>query len=306
MTREKTSVLVTGGTGFVGSRLVRALVAGGFDVHVLVRPGSVLKELAPVIPKVNVVEFDGSTSGLAAVVAHARPDIVYHLASRFIAEHRSEQVMELIDSNVRFGAQLLEAMAINGTRRLVNAGTSWQHFGGAAYRPVCLYAATKQAFEAILDFYIDACGLHAITLKLFDIYGPDDPRSKLFSLLQSATRGDAVLDLSEGEQLLDLVYIDDVVEAFLLVGKRLLREESERKEEYAVSSGRPLSLREIVAIYAAVCGADLKVRWGARPYRAREVMVPWNAGAALPGWAPRVSLEKGIGRVENLLAAGVL
>jgi len=300
MIPRPTSVLVTGGTGFVGSRLVRALIAEGFDVHVLVRSTSSLEELAPVLAEVRLVEFGGSTVGLAAAVGRAHPDLVFHLASRFIAEHRPDQVNELIDSNVRFGAQLLEAMAVNGVRRLVNAGTSWQHFEGAEYRPVCLYAATKQAFEAILEFYVDARNLQTITLKLFDTYGADDPRPKLFSLLRSASQRDAVLEMSGGEQLVDLVYVDDVVDAFLMAGKRLLSGEAQPKEEFAVSSGKPMPLKDIVALYAAVCDVDLRVDWGARPYREREVMVPWHTGAALPGWSARTSLEDGI-----RLAAGL-
>ena len=299
---EKTRALVTGGTGFVGSRLVEGLAAAGFDVHVLVRPGSSLKQLAPVQSKIECIEHDGSTGQLIKIVGQVRPAIVFHLASLFVAEHKSEQVTELIDSNVRFSAQLLEAMAVNGVTGLVNAGTSWQHFGSAAYRPVCLYAATKQAFEAVLDFYVDAYRVRAITLKLFDTYGPDDPRPKLFSLLHSACSRNIKLDLSPGEQNIDMVYIDDVIDAFLQAAKRVLSGEVTNKEEYAVSSGRPLSLKRIVAIYGAVCGVELKVNWGARPYRAREVMNPWNTGDPLPGWSPQVTLEEGIRRIEDRLS----
>jgi len=232
-------------------------------------------------------------------IAQGVPDIVFHLASRFLAEHQPGQVTELIDANVRLGAQILEAMAVNGSRRLVNAGTSWQHYGSMAYRPACLYAAAKQAFEALLDFYVDAHDFRAITLKLFDTYGPGDLRPKLVALLRTAVATGKALDMSGGDQLIDLVYIDDVVEAFLKAGTRLLLDESGAKEEYAVSSGNPITLRQVVATYAHVLGADLTVRWGARPYRAREVMVPWSTGEPLPGWSPKVPLEEGFRRIGN-------
>jgi nucleoside-diphosphate-sugar epimerase len=298
MRGSETRVLVTGASGFVGSRLVQRLLDDGLAVHLIVRPQSSLQELKSAASSVTVLTHDGSTGHLVKLLAQAAPDCVFHLASLFIAEHGVEDVVPLLDANVRFGAQLLEAMALNGTRRLVSAGTSWQHFNSPSYRPSSLYAATKQAFDAILDYYVDACGLRTITLKLFDTYGPGDPRPKLFALLRSAARSQARLDLTPGGQLIDLVYIDDAVEAFFLAGERLLLDRSGPKEEYAVSSGRPLPLREVVAKYAEASGTTLNVRWGARPYRAREVMVPWNTGNLLPGWAPRVSLEVGIRMLE--------
>jgi len=304
MIREKKCALVTGATGFVGSRLVRRLVAENFDVYALTRRGSGRGQLEPVIAKIGIIEHDGSTEQLIGAIGRAAPNTVFHLASYFVGEHLPGQVTELIDSNVRFGAQLLEAMAVNGIRRLVNTGTSWQHFGNSPYRPASLYAATKQAFEAVLDFYIDAHDFHAITLKLFDTYGPGDPRPKLFSLLQQMAATGTVLDLTAGEQLIDLVYIDDVVEAFLSAGNRLLRGESHAREEYAVSSGCVVPLRQLVATYGRVLGADLTVRWGARAYRAREVMVPWSTGEPIPGWSPKVPLEEGIRRIGSYDPAG--
>jgi nucleoside-diphosphate-sugar epimerase len=62
-------------------------------------------------------------------------------------------------------------MQAAGIRRLVNAGTTWQHYLGQVYDPVNLYAATKQAFEAILKFYTSTRDFQAITLELTDTYG---------------------------------------------------------------------------------------------------------------------------------------
>ena len=106
--------------------------------------------------------------------------------------------------------------------------------------------------------------------------------------------------MSPGEQLIDLVYIDDVVDAFLLAANRLEWNEVIGHEAYGVSSERPISLKELVTIYCRVTGADISVEWGGRPYRPREVMVPWKAGKSLPGWRPKVGLEDGLRRMEQL------
>ncbi|MBW1712355.1 MAG: NAD(P)-dependent oxidoreductase, partial [Deltaproteobacteria bacterium] len=286
--------LVSGASGFVGGHLVRRLAREGQEVHAILRPSSQAGRLAEI--KGLVIHcHDGTTAGLIRIVEAARPEVVFHLASLFVAEHSWPDLAPLIESNVLFGAQLAEAMAACQVTRLVNTGTAWQHYQDRDYSPVCLYAATKQALEDILRFYVEAAGLRVITLKLFDTYGPDDHRPKLFSALSRAAAEGQTLALSPGEQLLDLVHVEDVVEAFVLAARRLLAGQAEQMETYAVSSAAPLPLRQVVETYLKATGRRLSLDWGGRPYRAREVMVPWSKGQRLPGWGPKIGLEEGLG-----------
>src|SRR5260370_942833 len=110
-------------------------------------------------------------------------------------------------------ANRIEAAA--GVAHFVNTGTSWQHYEGAAYNPVCLYAATKQAFDDILRYYRERFGLRVVTLELSDTYGPGDPRKKLVPLLVERVKDRQKLSMSAGEQRISLVFISDVVEAFV-------------------------------------------------------------------------------------------
>jgi nucleoside-diphosphate-sugar epimerase len=290
--------LITGATGFVGSHVARHLGALGWDLHAVVRPHSRTGVLTHA--GVRAHTHDGTTGRMLEIVDEARPDVVFHLASNFLAEHASADVSGLIESNVHFGAQLAEAMAAHGVGRLVNTGTAWQHMHDAAFEPVCLYAATKQAFEAVLEYYVATGLLRVVTLKLFDTYGPLDPRPKLLAALRGAARDGRRLVMSEGEQLLDLVHVRDVVRAFEVAAARLLAGEVVGHERYGVSSGRVISLRDLVALYARVAGRPLDAQWGGRPYRAREVMKPWTTAPALPGWAPSVVLEAGMAELLEL------
>lgn len=295
-TNKQRVALVTGATGFVGSHLARRLVREGWQVHVLSRAGSHLPD-AGEFAQVTSHIHDGSTEDMVRCVAQAKPDVVFHLASLFLSQHATKDIDALIQSNVLFGNQLLEAMKVNEVNCLINTGTSWQHYDNEDYNPVCLYAATKQAFEALLEYYVQACGIKAITLKLFDTYGPNDPRPKLFHLLNKAANSGETLDMSAGEQLIDLVHIDDVVEAYLIAAQRLLEGKVAKHETYAVSSGRPLPLKELVQLYAEVTKQTVNVNWGARLYRYREVMVPWNCGVGLAGWRPKLTLEEGMQKI---------
>jgi nucleoside-diphosphate-sugar epimerase len=291
-------ILITGGTGFIGAHLAARMLEDGYSVHLIVRSDSNLQQVRGLTNGAHLHVHDGTTQGLIDIVRDVQPQSVFHLASLFIAEHLSEDVEPLVACNFLFGSQLLEAMRVADVRWFVNAGTSWQHFHSDRERPSCLYAATKRAFQDIVDFYSDAYGLRAITLKLFDTYGPGDVRRKLFRLLKDTAKTGEPLSMSAGEQQIDLVYIDDVVEAFRKAEELLVSGTVAAHELYAVSSGKPLPLRELVESYKKILNQEVTINWGTRPYRSREVMVNWNGLPGLPGWAPKVILMDGLLRMR--------
>ena len=297
---SESSVLITGATGFVGYHLAAALLGHGREVHLVVRSDSSLQRLADLSGSPIIHTHDGTTAQFVRIIEQSAPQTVFHLASLFLAEHQPHDLERLIQSNILFGMQLLEAAVGCGVPFLVNTGTSWQHYEQIDYRAVCLYAATKQAFEDILRFYTDAYPLRALTLKLFDTYGPHDPRYKLFALLRKASQSGETLAMSPGEQKLDLVYIDDVVQAFIHAEHLLQSSRRDVADSYAVSSQTHVSLRDVVALYARVTGWQPQIEWGMRPYRKREVMTPWQA-ENVPGWEPTIDLETGIRHMEKLL-----
>lgn len=285
-TNGSSRALVTGGTGFIGSHLVRHLQRQGWDVHLLVRANK------PLMPGFTLHTYDGSTADVTAALEHSKPDVVFHLASLFIAQHSPAQIAPLIQANIILGTQLLEAMQACKVQALVNTGTSWQHFSQEAYRPVNLYAATKQAFEDILAYYCDTGAIHSITLKLFDSYGPKDKRNKLLALLLNSLQTREELQLSGGQQIFDLVHVNDICRAYVQAASLLKNPEQPACASYALSGGERGSLREVVALLEKVAGRSLPVQWGARPYRPREVMHLWD-GPALPDWKPRITLAEG-------------
>jgi nucleoside-diphosphate-sugar epimerase len=108
--------------------------------------------------------------------------------------------------------------------------------------------------------------------------------------------------MSPGEQLLDVLFITDIVSGF----SRLVDMLSSGKpvdEQYVLSSGQQRTLRSLAEDFARISGRELQIEWGGRPYRDREVMVPWK-GPVLPGWEPKVDLETGIRLFLNETARG--
>lgn len=296
--------LVTGVTGFVGSHLARELLASGVEVHALVREGAHLERIPDLEERVVLHVDDGRDATMREIVGAARVEVAFHLATNFVAEHQSDDVDALVADNVAFPTRLVDALA-STEAVLVNVGTAWQHVDGASYRPKNLYAATKQAFEDIVRFYVLARHLGAVTVNLYDSYGPRDHRSKLLAALTGALRTGEPLAMSSGEQLVDLVHVDDIVRALVLAADLARVDASSRDamRSFAVSSGRPLTVRELVELVGALAGRPVPVQWGARPDRAGDMVEHWDAGPPVPGWAPRIDLETGLAAL--LAEAGV-
>lgn len=264
-------VLVTGASGFVGRALVPHLGELGVDVVSVGRPGP-------------------DAVGAIEQMADAQPDVIVHLATMFVAEHQPEQIPDVIRTNVEFGTLVNEA-ALRADATLVSIGSSWQHYEGRAYDPVSLYAATKQALSDITEYYVRVRGLKHREVVLFDTYGPGDPRPKLVPSLLAAARSGEPLPMSDGEQLIDLTYIDDVAAGIAMVAL-----DADALESSVLRTWQPLSVRDVVAALEAAIGRPVPVQWGVRPSRPREMRSDWVFGASPSGWIPRVELVDGLQR----------
>ena len=289
------NILVTGATGFVAYNIAKKLCANN-QVYCIIRPSSNTERL-DLLQNIHYITYDGSLEGLAAQLKSIKIDITYHLASLFIAQHTTQQVDNLILSNVLFPTQLLEVLTNLGFNNFVNTGTIWQEYSDEDYDPVCLYAATKQSFEDIIKYYHKVKQLNCITLRIYDTYGHGDWRKKLFWLLKDLRQTPRQIDMPPGEQKLNLVYIDDVVNAFEIAGEMLLAGESPINSIYGVYGDSEYSLREIFSIFEKVHKCKFDVRWGAVPYRTREIMQPTKKHQRLPAWAPEFEIEHGVKQI---------
>lgn len=285
-------ILITGSTGFIGSHLLARLLKDGHDVHVIVRSSTSAQQNSAV----KTFVYSGKIDELVSFMNKEKFDGVIHLASLFLARHEQKDIENLINSNVRFGTELLEAGSRSNKPWFINTGTFWQHYQSKPYSPVNLYAATKQAFEDISKYYVEGLGMNIVTLKLNDTFGSGDTRAKIFNLFLKHAESGQPLEMSPGKQLMDMSYIENVIDGYVKLAQ-LLNKDSKCKyagSSFAIRAPKRLPLKGIAAVFEKVTGKKLNIVWGAKEYRPREVMVPWNKGKLIPGWKPRISLEKGI------------
>ena len=287
-------VLITGANGYVGSNLARTLVNQGITVSIIVRPQSNLDLISDILNKIEVFYHDGFSKTMMKILKKSQPDIVCHLAGISFYEYSINDIEELINSNILFGNQLVECMVRNNIFNLINTGTYWQHYKNEYYNPTCLYAATKQAYIDILKFYVESSKLNVITLKLFDNYGPNDNRNKLFNFIDKSIKNNELINLSPGDQLLDMVYISDLTDAYLISIKKLMNSKIKGYKDFFLSTNNRITLKDLVNKYLKITDQKANIKWGGREYREREIMIPITSKNTLPGWSPKVSIEMGI------------
>jgi len=284
-------VLVSGATGFIGSEVANSLAQQGANVTALTKTRSANASL-------DWIHVSESAPFPSADVEASKPEIVIHLATRFQAAHSPSDITALIQSNVEFGTQLLD-VTMNSGARFVNVSSSWQHYEGKSYSPVSLYAATKQAFADIARYYWET-GLDYRDLSIYDTYGPTDQRNKLIRLLLIAARSGESIDMGEGNQLINLLYISDVVRAILQIADEPVQPNS-GPQEFVARAKQSMSIKELANTIERVTGKTINTNWGARPQRPREMLTDWKFGNALPNWKQEVSLESGLAQCWQVL-----
>ena len=289
-------ILLTGATGFIGHNLVKKLLNSGYIVYCIVRSGS---NISNIDKNANLFIYDGDIDSIISFCKEKKFDGIIHLASFFLSSHKKEDLCGLIESNIKFGTELLEAAKITDVKWFINTGTFWQNYNNEKYNPVNLYSATKEAFLCIAKYYTQTSNLIFTTIKLNDTFGINDTRNKIINMWQKASKTSETIEMTPGEQIIDISYIEDVVSAYELLIKHLnsKKKEQYKNTEFVVTNSDKCSLKELAKIFEKEIDGRLNIKWGARTYREREIMVPYNKGLTVPGWRQKYTLKEAIAKV---------
>ena len=286
-------VFITGGTGFIGNNLVNRLMELNIEVTVNLhsdKPSPFSKKVKTY--RLNEMNIQSDIDFLKK----SNFSGIIHLASLYLTTHKPEEASALVTANVTFSTYILECATQAKINWFINTGTFWQNYENLPYSPVNLYAASKQAFESMAQYYIENNKIKFCTLRLSDTYGPNDTRPKIFNLFDKIAKTGELLEMSPGNQILDISFIEDVVDAFIKLAEILETKKIEihNGSIYAVNAEKRFTLKELVSIYEKITQNKLNIKFGGRPYREREVMNPWQNGKIVPGWKPKVNIEEGI------------
>jgi len=286
------NILITGATGFIGKHLVRRFSQDKrYRVIILVRENSNLNIIKDYKDKISIYEYKSDYQSVENVFKNNKICYVFHLAAFSCYDHKSEDISDMIDSNIKLGTFILESMQKYQCQYFINTSTYWQNYQNNNYQPICLYAATKEAFEKIIDYYCLDKKFKAISLKLYDVYGYDDHRKKLLNTLLTRSIEDSI-DLTAGEQKLYMVFIDDVIDAYINA-MNIIKISKKQHSVYGVYGKDKYSLKDIIKILQELSNKKFNINFGKIAYHKFQIMDPFNV-KKLPKWNAKISLKNGL------------
>lgn len=290
--------ILTGATGYIGSNLLKKLILLNWDIAIIKRAVSNIELIKEQIHGIETFDYNGTQESITKAMNKFKPDIVFHLASNVIPRHANNDIEELVRSNITFGIHILEAMRLCGIERIINASSAWQNPEGMGYNPYSLYAALKQSFEDILKFYANVYNIKSISLRLPDTYGPNDNRPKVLNIIKNAAKNGSIIKMSPGDQELDILFINDIVEGFIQASTTIKNTDG-NFNVFSLSSRKPIKLKEIVGIFELVNDIKVNIEWGALDYRDNEIMKIKIPDNILPSWYCKIPLEGGLKNFFN-------
>ena len=245
----------------------------------------------------DIRETGPETTDITETLKSARPDIIFHLAATYIPGAGPADISALATGNIELTARLCEAACAAGCATIVSAGTAWQNAasppGDDTPAPNAVYAVTKQAADELIDHYVRAAGLRAVTLNIYDSYGPEDPRRKFLTVLAEAAAEGETLRGTPGDQRLHMVHVDDIVDGFVHAANLLVSKDVGSRDSFTLPSAKSVTLRTLAETWQNATHTSLNIEWGALPERPGDVVTPWDR-TPLPGWTPRINLEDGL------------
>jgi nucleoside-diphosphate-sugar epimerase len=289
------SVLVTGGSGFIGRPTLAALVERGEEVHALTR--------SPDPPPISGVRWHhaelGEDGAAERLIEDLRPERLVHLA--WYVEHgkfwEAPENVQWVEHSLR----LLRAFTASGGRRAVILGScaeyAWADDGaaldelGSTIAPATLYGVAKDALRRLVAAYAERQDVEVAWGRLFFLYGPrEDPRRLVASVARALLAGEPALTGS-ATQLRDFLHVDDVG---LAVAELLA---SNVVGPVNIASGEAVELGAVLDLIVGACGGGELLRRGALPDRPGEPRVLLADVGRLRdevGFRPRIGLEPGI------------
>jgi nucleoside-diphosphate-sugar epimerase len=279
------NILITGGNGFLGSALAEKFYNLDFKINLLVRPESYLRRIQKNIDNYKIFKYSKELD-IKNILIESNPDIIIHTACNY--GRKNENILSIFDTNYRLGLILLNEIIIQQKKIIfLNIGT-------VLPLTTSLYAFSKNQFSELGKFITKSySNIVFKNILLQHMYGPGDDENKFTSyVINSCLKNEQELLLTSGEQLRDFVYIKDVVEAIIIIIKKIYNCVN---VDIEIGSGSLISIKEFVLKVHTLSNSNSKLNFGAikndkqleLPAAKLDLLYDLN-------WEPTYNIEEGL------------
>jgi nucleoside-diphosphate-sugar epimerase len=293
-------VLITGGTGFVGTSLAKSILSKDYDVHILIEPNSNLWRLQNITKLIAVHEIDLlDFEKVKSLIKNLKPELIFHLASFGGMPNQLDQ-KKVFGINFYGTVNLLNASKSVGFECFINTGSSSEYgiknttmAESTVLEPVSDYGVSKAAAtqfclkEAIFN------KLPIYTLRPFSVYGDFEMPTRLIpSILCNATLNKQI-KLSCRNNVRDFVYIQDVVDCYLAIAEK----NPTSQHIFNAGTGVQSTIQDVVETTEKLFNKKLDVVWDqqiSRPWEPKRWQADISKSKSVLGWKPKYGLENGL------------
>jgi len=311
------SVIITGITGFIGSKLAQTLVEQGTNVYGLVRhvSRSELRSLEPIMEKIHFVEGDlGEYHSVRSAIASVAPEAVLHLGALTPVRHSFEDPFPYAKINYEGTMNVAHAVLEASPNTRVIAASTAEVYGwqprvptreDARMNPSSPYAVSKAAADTYLQMAIKVYGLKATVLRCNNTYGRIGESGFLVEYVVSSMIANRTVYIGAPDHIRDYMIVGDHVDAYL----RALGSGEATGEVFNVSPGNPVSnidlakkVSELVSFKGRIAASSYPPGYPARPsqWDTDYIVLDSQKIRAKLGWKPSVSLDEGLRRVVDM------
>lgn len=288
-------VIVTGGAGFIGGNLTKALIEKGFDVHVIDNLSAGKKENVPVgatLHEKDITDFDSIKDLFVGV------DYVFHLAALPRVQFSIEYPIESNDANVTGFVNVLTAAKDAKVKRVVYSASS-SAYGDQDVLPLVEtmeaspkspYGLQKYIGELYCRLFSEVYGLPTVSLRYFNVYGPGQSSEGDYALviakfMKLKEEGKPLTITGDGKQTRDFTHVSDVVNANILAAES---NNVGKGEVMNIGAGDNVTINKIAEL---IGGEIMYIPARLEP---KDTRADFSLAKKLIGWEPTISIDKGI------------
>jgi nucleoside-diphosphate-sugar epimerase len=300
--RQKKKVLITGGTGFIGSNFVYKFLALGYDVHLLVRSESNFWRIAPIKKKVKLHYTDlCNAEEVNKLIKKLKPQIILHFAAYGVYQRKQQDIALTINTNLLGTINLVNALSKIKFDCFIYTGSFFEY--GIKNKPmketdilepVNLYGITKAAGTMYCQYMSRKLNLPIVITRLSTVYGYFEDKDRLIPTIIKSNLTNTELNLSNPNFVRDFIFIEDIIDAYLKAIKKIKKIKG---EIFNLGTGKQTKIDEVVNLVKKLAHSYIEPCYekvAPTQLEPKICVADISKAKKLLNWKPRYNLEKGL------------